>query len=265
MKHSLILLLSTLVSLFFTACEKPLDETNELVTQVGIEAQLQSDGSILLKGKIIADGISPVENFGFDIADSAAGEYFEWFRQDLFESDRVGNEFTLLMPYSRLEFNRKPLFKAWVRDAFGHSFSKVIMFDTVAIAPIVFPCSYTPNTLDMHNGLAPEALNYEQFNESISGNVSFRFQSSNYSLEIYFGSTPRTGSYNVGRNGDVSIYVKERGFDLAEAVDKGQLHVNQTGPQSWVFQACDVEWKLDGSSSTFQKIMEFNVQYPLPE
>ena len=236
MKKALFILV---LSLLLITCK---DKEVLPLTVETVSAVVQTDGSVLLTGRIVADGGAPAADRGFGMGEEADPGVDEI----LIENPSInGKLFTSIR--SGFKANTKYYFRAFARSGGVYSVGKIIMLDSIKSNPVVAPCTPVINTVNHGVGNPSEnLLNIGASTSPISWDISTSAKGIFY--KISFEKKPSTGIYTTVEDfkpsGKAVYILLGDGLSNYTILQGAKVYVNQITPNKWDIIVCEAPFVM---------------------
>jgi hypothetical protein len=229
-----------------SSCKKALKHVSDYYPQIKLNsATIQADGSVLVQGTKISDGAASVDNIGFCCGTAAKPNLVS--RQIICTQN--GSSFTA--SYVGLSVDSAYYFTAWATNTYGYVFSNTISLSGIQATPVVPPCSFVENYVDLGTGTDQFlTVGTPVYN---SGGYTFTASTANgSSLNFTFGSAVGTGTYTTTSSttpgpGQVYFYYYA-GSISASTTNGGMVYVNRITPGVYDITICTAT-ATDGTSN----------------
>ena len=218
-------------AIFFSSCDKSGNEKIEIET---VSAEIQDNGSVLVKGKIVS-GPQPIAGeIGFCMSKSPVPDRSE---NRILNPARNGNGFEGI--YKDLEPRTKYYFRAWSNNKVGASLGSVIMLDSILAKPIVAPCVLEMNTLN--DGTLPKDEKYISVTIDNNNEWEIGGYSQNAQIDLIFNEKPETGIYITQQGMDLEkneVRIRVLMFNYYYALSGAKVYVNEYQDGSYEVTIC---------------------------
>jgi|TARA_R110000737_G_scaffold122420_1_gene154352 hypothetical protein len=241
--------------LTFSSCKKALKNVEDYFPEITMTAEIQDDGTVLVKGQFVKNGEGALENFGFSFSKDP-----DWY---------ISENQILLSPTGDFSFvydqpfdpNSTYYFRAFAINYYGYSMSNIVELSDIKAVPVIAPCTVTPNSFKINT-----TTNYiSNFQPASYGFDYVEYQSSGSSVfaTFKFNSPPLTGIYTTKQylsEGEKDVVVTlSNGFDNGHLSYEKSVYVNRIDSTSFKVEICDATWKI--GSATFDVKCNFTRSY----
>ncbi len=252
MKKYLVFTYIILLFVCLCSCRKALKDVNDYIPKVTlVSAIIQDNGSVLLTGSIENKSDSPAEYKGFCYDTKNPNSILD-------NQVPVGAGGAFTAEIGGLNVDSVYYFKAWAANSYGYSYSNVISLDSVMAAPIVPPCSLTPNTVDFGDGIiktyafvSQPTTSYEQ--------ISYTATTTNgNSVNFTFGSSLTTRTYITSsdpspESGEIFVSTVSGGLNPGTTV-----YLNALSPGVYELTICNAPKTYSGYTFIFNSRCTFS-------
>jgi hypothetical protein len=247
MKKSILFLLIS--SFSFVSCKKALKNVDDYFVKVEtVDAIVQSDGSVLLKGKIISQGAAKLEYLGFCFSSDSNPKIQD---NQIQINQLSGNTFETVV--KGLSYDSVYYFRAWATNRYGYSLGKTIYLDSIQATPAVAPCSIDLNKVTIDGNQFYTFFNQTQYTNVDNNKV--------YTLSTYDGPTVtftcgsplttgifQTTTYTNPGPGFMKISFIFQTINTS-LLDGSEIYVNINADGNYSVEVCDGKWKFTTSSN----------------
>ena len=227
------------VSLLLITCKD--NEVTPLTVET-VSAVAQDDGSVLLTGRIVADGGAPSADRGFGMGEEAVpGD-----NEILLEHPTInGKLFTAVA--TGFKENAKYYFRAYAKSSGIYTTGKIIMLNNIKAIPVVAPCTPAINTVN-HGGsnTTNNLLNIGASTSPIAWTISTSAKGIFY--KISFEKKPSTGIYTTVEDfkpeGKAVYILLGDGLSDYTVIKGANVYVNQILPNKWDIIVCEAPFVM---------------------
>lgn len=176
------------------ACKKPYKDVNDYIPKVRtLSVTPQPDGSVIVKGLVIASGPTPINYAGFCM-DTLPGP--DITTNQAYATTNSGDTFSCT--YSSLNALKRYYFKAWVTNGEAYGTGSDIFVDSVSFDTSLIPCHLAPaaitytcpyNATDIYT-------HFDPLTQSGTG-YTFTAYTDMHAISYTFSQVPLSGSYTT--------------------------------------------------------------------
>lgn len=246
MKYSkIIYILSCLF--FIVSCQKALKNVDDYFVKVKtVDAIIQQDGSLLLKGEVENPGASDAEYVGFSYSTSSDPK----IEDNQIIAELNGNTFETVV-YG-LSFDSSYYFRTWATNYYGYSYGNILFRDSIIGTPVVAPCNISLNKVSTNGSQYHDYWGQSQ-TVNVDGDKVYTCQTGS-GPTVYFtcGSNLTTGMYKTTKYQNpepgtikVNFYEQFTSGTLEEDID---IYINRNDAGDFEVEICDGIWLLNGST-----------------
>jgi hypothetical protein len=242
------LFLSCLFVFAFCGCKKvPKDPNNYYPEVKMVDAVVQPDGSVKVRGQIVSRGGSDLTYAGFCMDTIAVPEMTS---NQTLASTLDGDMFTCT--YTNLNSTTKYYFRAFAANQDGYSYGDVLPVSNASLDSNIIPCHPEINTISM-NGTFPVTEHFYDVTEVYQSTLTWGMEASANSMTMYFkfGNYPISGIYQTWENetsADGFVNIRVNGFTVNSGA---KVYVKQAGPDAFDIWICDAVVYRQGEDQHF--------------
>lgn len=224
-----------LIALFLVlfSCKKAEKDVYNYYPKVKtLSAKVQSDGSVLVTGKLLSEGAGELWGVGFCMDTLPHPEMH--FRQKICDTLWDG-EFHAV--YTSLDALKKYYFRSWAVNENGYTYGEDIPLESISIDSASIPCQVAMNTIKI-SGFIPEEEAFISVGPVEHG-VEWEVwaYSNSHSVHFSFLQQPTTGKYKITTGTGAGYYVNVLvdGYSLTS----GDIYVEQINSTTHQFTICN--------------------------
>ncbi|MCW3103146.1 MAG: hypothetical protein JWO09_1586 [Bacteroidetes bacterium] len=248
MKKKFPLLALTVILLMASACKKAKKNYDDYLPKVKIEsAVVQTDGSVLVTGRIESEGSARLERIGLCCS---TGDPKMTDRQIV--CDLAGDYFSGIFMYLSIDSSYN--FRGWATNKYGYSYSDLLTLTDVTPPPVTAPCTLTMNTYNTGAtfGSGTYSGTTHRFNYSTTYDYYYlQANSSTQTVELILSDPVTQGTYSI-TNASTPGY-REMNVSFSSGsytqLGSGTVYVNSLGGGQYDLTICDAPWMLTSSTT----------------
>ncbi|MBK8369607.1 MAG: hypothetical protein IPL10_20115 [Bacteroidetes bacterium] len=255
--YILIILIAAVVS----SCKKALKNMDDYYPKVSIvSAEIQTDGSVLVTGKIDSEGDAPIERLGFCCNTKPNPTLTN--RQIISEIN--GSTFTAI--YTGLDEDSVYYFRTWATNSYGYKYGTETSIENIVAAPVIPACTLPISYLD--NGTGNGSTSYYYVSVPTNSWQLWEFSASpqfGNALNFKFGSAIKTGVYTTEnssspQSGRVLVSFQFGWLGPVSLESGSKVYVNAIGKDTFDITICNAPWKYN-TTNTFT----LNTRFTCPD
>ncbi len=250
-KHTILIYILIILSAFIAnSCKKALKNMDDYYPKVSIvSAEIQTNGSVLVTGKIDSEGNAPIEYIGFSCNTKPNPILTD--RQII--SQINGNTFTAI--YTGLDVDSVYYFRTWAANSYGYKYGSETSLGSI-IAPPVTPACTLPISY-LNNGSGNGSTSYYYVSVPTSSWQFWEFSASPQSgnaLNFKFGSAITTGIYTTEndyspQSGNVFVSFQFGWLGSFSLESGSKVYVNTIGQDTFDITICNAPWKYNANTT----------------
>jgi len=252
MKKTVPFVLVSVAILFFNSCRKPYKDVNDYFPKIKLEsAILQTDGTVLLKGKIESEGASAIEYLGFCYGTKSTPKIVD--NQIALST----SDFTTIVESSKFDIDSTYYFRAWAANGYGYSqSSNILSLDSIIAAPVIPPCNLSANYVKLGSSYSADTfstIGAATYN-SASNSWDFTASAPSTRVKFSFGNAITTGVYST-RDGtplfEGQVIISFTSFYYYRLQSENNVYVNTIGHNTYEVTICEVPWVDDNGITNY--------------
>lgn len=257
----LIYLLFVLSITLISSCKKALKNMDDYYPKVSIvSAEIQTDGSVLVTGKIDSEGDASIERLGFCCNTKPNPTLTD--RQIISEIN--GSTFTAI--YKGLDEDSVYYFRTWATNSYGYKYGTETSLGNIIAAPVIPACTLPISYLN--NGTGNGSTSYYYVSVPTNSWQFWEFSASPQSgnaLNFKFGSAITTGIYTTEndynpQSGNVFVSFQVGWLGSFSLESGSKVYVNTIGQDTFDITICNAPWKYN-TNTTFT----LNTRFTCPD
>jgi hypothetical protein len=247
--YKLILSISIL-TLSIASCKKPLSDVNDYFAKVTtVSATVQTDGSVLIEGKVESEGAEPIQYLG--VVSSTTKEPTLLNRQVPATTYSTDGKFTTILT-GGFNVDSVYYFRTWAANSFGYTYGNTVSLSKIIAAPITAPCTLTLNKCNIGSPSYTYTSATAPQNQWLTEWTVVANTSGGLDVNYVFGSPLTTGVYTTTAQSNSipagRVYISF-GFPATPLNSGSKVYVNTVAPKVYEITVCNAPWSYSSGGT----------------